>query len=279
MIIDARLRPATPAYLSSTVNMAPFCQTYYQRFGVGIAESVVKQSLDLCLNEMDAAGITLGCAPARWGWGESPYIAPEEVADITTNYNGRFYGAIAVHPGYFYRSVEMIEQFVVNGPVRAVCMEPGISAGLHIDDRSIFPLYELLSEKKIPLFLMTGGANGPDISFANPEHLDKMLVNFPNLTVIGIHGSVPYVMQDIMVALRRPNYFPCPDMYLDNTPFCRPYIEAANGMLQDQFLFGTSYPFIPMKESVDLFMTFGVKDAVMEKIMGKNAARALNLNL
>ena len=62
----------------------------------------------------------------------------------------------------------------------------------------------------------------------------------------------------IFCAFRRPNMFICPDMYLNNTPFRDRYIQAANCMLSEQFIFGTSYPFMPMKEGYDLFMDMNI---------------------
>ncbi len=280
MIIDARLRPATAQYLSSTVLLDAGCEVYHKRFGVGVAPSVQQRSVELCLQEMDEMKIDLALAPARWGIGKDPIVSPEEVVRCMKDYGGRFYGGIAVCAAEMEKSVEMIEKWVINGPVKAVCMEPGISpVPMYFDDARIYPLYAYLQEKEIPLFIMAGGLAGPDISYCNPEHLDKMLKDFPKLTVIDIHGGVPYVDTTIFGAVRRPNLFICPDMYLDNTPFATRYIEAANGLLQDQFLFGTSYPFIPMKEAMEIWNGFPIKKEVMPKLMYENAARALNLNI
>lgn len=279
MIIDARLRPATAPYLASTVYVHPSTEVYHKRFGVPMAPSVREKSIALCLEEMDEMKIDVGLCPARWGSGRDPIVPPEEVARVMKEYPGRFYGAIAICAAEMKKSMDMIEKWVINGPVRAVCMEPGVSpVPMHFDDARIYPMYDFLQTHNIPLFLMAGGLCGPDISYGNPEHLDRVLVNFPRLTVINIHGGVPYVDQVLFCALRRPNLYLCPDMYLDNTPYWQPYIEAGNGMLQDQMLFGTSYPFVPMKDGCELFKTFPVKEEVLPKWMYQNAARALNLN-
>jgi hypothetical protein len=279
MIIDARLRPATQQYLSSTVLLDAGCEVYHKRFSVGVAPSVTKRSVELCIKEMDEMKIDLGLAPARWGIGHDPIVAPEEVARCMKEYKNRFYGAIAVCAAEMDKSMKMIDNWVIHGPINAVCLEPGISpVPMHFDDARIYPLYAFLQEKEIPLFIMAGGLCGPDISYGNPEHLDKMLCDFPKLKVINIHGGAPFVDGVIFCALRRPNLFLCPDMYLDNTPFATRYIEAANGLLQDQFLFGTSYPFIPMKEAFNIWNNFPIKPEILPKLMYQNAARALNIN-
>ena len=81
-----------------------------------------------------------------------------------------------------------------------------------------------------------------------------------------------------MVAFRRRNYFPCPDVYVPDSPFGRIYAEAGNSMIKDQLVFGSAYPLITLKEGVDSWMRLPFKERVLENIMWKNAARALKLN-
>lgn len=278
MIIDARLRPPTDYYLSSTTDIPGF-DTYYKRFGVERAPSLEGRSMELCFQEMDKVGVTLALCPARWGWGKDPLVPADEVVRVMQEYPGRFYGAVAVDGSQTRRAFSIIEEYVLNGPVKAVCMEPGISqTPLYIDDKRLYPIYDFLQEREIPLFLMGGGANGPDLSYQDAVHMDRMLVDFPNLTVIDIHANVPFVQQAIMVALRRPNLFLCPDMYLDNTPFMREFVDAMNCMLQDQIVYGSSYPFIGIVEGYELFMKMPIKKDVLPKIFYENAARALKLD-
>ena len=280
MIIDSRCRPALESFLVSTVGPAGAPVSPFARFGVS-APSILQRSLELFFQEMEEAGITYAVAPARWSFGnheEDPLVPADDVVQMVTKYPRKIYGAIAISARHIYRSLTLIEKYVVHGPVRGVCLEPGMQ-GMYIDDKRLYAIYDFLQESEIPLFLLSGGGNGPTISYANPEHLDQMLVDFPSLTVIGCHGAVPYPDQDIFVAFRRRNYYPCPDVYLPDSPYARPYIEAANHMLKDQMLFGTAYPFISMKEGVDKFMQFPIRPEVLDNILYKNAARALKIDL
>ena len=47
--------------------------------------------------------------------------------------------------------------------------------------------------------------------------------------------------------------------------------------LQEQFLFGTSYPSIPIKPFVDEFRALPLKSAVLPKILYQNALRVFKL--
>ena len=55
------------------------------------------------------------------------------------------------------------------------------------------------------------------------------------------------------------------------------YVQAANGFLADQLLFGSSYTFRPIGQSIEDAQKLGFKDEVVEKFFYRNAARILNL--
>ena len=277
MVIDLRLRPVTESFLKSTTDIFP---TYGCMFGYDLPPSVVARSMDLCCQEMDEAGISLGVAEARWSFmpQKEPIVPAEDVIDIVTKYPDRFLGAIAINGYHVRRAIEDAEKYVVNGPATGVSLELpfGFSQNpeLPIDDESLSPLFDYIESEDIPLFL-TGGC----IYGSQPvNHIDSMMKKFPNLRVFDLHGHVPYVNEIIHVALTHKNLFICPDMYAINTHYTRPYVDAANGFLQDQILFGSAYPFIPMKEAVNLYNTYFKNDKIRDKVMYKNAIYALKLD-
>ena len=150
---------------------------------------------------------------------------------------------------------------------------------MYPNDRRIYPIYEKLEAEGIPLLLMAGGGNGPDLSYGFPAILDQIAADFPKMTIINTHGGYPYVTEVLFVAYKRPNIYICPDMYLFNFPGWQDYVTAANGFLQDRFLFGTAYPFIPLEEGVAHFKNMPFKPEVLPKLLYKNIATALKLDL
>ena len=276
MVIDLRLRPVTENFLKSTTDIFP---TYGCMFGYDLPPSVVARSMSMCCDEMDEAGISLGVAEARWSFlpQENPIVPAEDVVDIVTRYPDRFLGAIAINGYHIQRALEDAEKYVVNGPITGLSLELPFgfsqSPELPIDDASLSPLFDYMESQDIPLFL-TGGC----IYGSQPvQHIDAMLKRFPKLRVFDLHGHVPYVNEIIHVALTHPNLFLCPDMYGINTHYTRPYIDAANGFLQDQIVFGSAFPFIPMKPAVDIYNTYFKNNIIRDKIMYKNAVRALKI--
>lgn len=276
MIIDMRLRPVTESFLKSTTDIFP---TYGCMFGYELPESVVRRSMELCCREMDEAGINLGMAEARWSFApqSDPIVPAEDVVDIVTRYPDRLKGAIAINGYHVQRAISDAETYVVNGPCTGLSLELpfgfSMNPELPINDKSLQPLFSYMQEQDIPLFL-TGGC----IYGSQPVYcIDDMLKSFPRLRVFDLHGHVPYVNEIIHVALTHPNLYLCPDMYGINTHYTRPYVDAANGFLQDQIVFGSAYPFIPMKPAVEVYETYFKTGTIRDKIMYQNALRGLNM--
>ena len=155
-------------------------------------------------------------------------------------------------------------------------LEPGFGApARHPDDALYWPIYEHLQQRGIPLFLMSGPTT-PDPAFNNPERLAKVAQAFPQLSIVCYHGYWPNVQQAIGVAFRYPNIYLVPDMYLFQ-PGSEAYVQAANSFLADQLLFGSSYPFRPIRQSIDDAQALGFNESALEKLLYGNATRLFGL--
>ncbi|WP_316219334.1 amidohydrolase family protein [Bradyrhizobium sp. SZCCHNR2026] len=173
-------------------------------------------------------------------------------------------------------AIEEIERAVSQLGFKGIDIEPGFGAPpRHPDDRVYWPIYERLQELDIPLFLMTGPTT-PDPRFNDPSGVAVAAAAFPRLKIGVYHGSWPRVQEIIGVAFRHANVHLIPDMYLFQ-PGQEAYVKAANSFLADQFLFGSSYPFRPIRQSIDDYAAAGFRDDVLERVFSTNAIRLLNL--
>jgi len=155
-------------------------------------------------------------------------------------------------------------------------IEPGFGEpARHADDAVYWPTYELAAALKVPLFLMTGPTT-PDPRFNDPAALARVAQAFPTLPIVSYHGWWPNVQGAIGVAFRYDNLYLVPDMYLFQ-PGSQAYVEAANSFLGDQLLFGSSYPFRPIRQSIDDAQRLGLKDAVLQRFFSGNAQRLFGL--
>ena len=129
----------------------------------------------------------------------------------------------------------------------------------------------------VPAFVMSGPTT-PDLRLNDPFAVDRVAKTFPKLPIVCCHGFYPHVDDMVTVAFRNENVFVSPDMYTF-APGGRLYVEAANGFMKDQFLFGSSFPFRPMRQGVEDFRALGLSDEALAHAFWRNADRLLGLGL
>jgi predicted TIM-barrel fold metal-dependent hydrolase len=169
-----------------------------------------------------------------------------------------------------------IERAVRKLGLLGINLEPGFGKpALRADDPLLFPVYESCAALSVPVFLMSGPTS-PNLELTDPAPVGRVARAFPHLQIVCYHGFYPYVNEMIGIAFRYENVFVVPDMYLF-LPGGALYVEAGNGFLQDQLLFGTSHPFRAMKQTVEDFIALGWRDSVLDKVLHTNARRLLRL--
>ncbi|MDR2690594.1 MAG: amidohydrolase family protein [Azoarcus sp.] len=155
-------------------------------------------------------------------------------------------------------------------------LEPGFGEPpRHPDDPVYWPIYEWANQYQVPIFLMSGPTT-PDPRYNDPSPVAKVARAFPQLQIVIYHGYWPRVDEAVGLAFRHENVHLVPDMYLFQ-PGTESYVAAANSFLREQFLFGSSYPFRPIGQTIDDFLHLGFKDDVVDKLLYDNAARLFRL--
>src|SRR5437762_1122372 len=153
------------------------------------------------------------------------------------------------------------------------------------DDRSYYPLYSVIEEAGLPAVFHTGqtgigaglpGGRGIKLRLSNPMLLDDVAADFPGMTVILAHPSVPWQDEAISIATHKAN------VYIDLSGWSPKYfppqlVRAASSLLQDKVLFGTDYPLLTPERWLRDFDLLEVKPEVRPKILKHNAARLLGL--
>ncbi|WP_270938295.1 amidohydrolase family protein [Falsiroseomonas oryzae] len=278
-IVDFRLRPPARGFLATKIYAnAANRDRYTRRLGFEPAASVQQQSMPLLLQEMDAAGITTGVVVGRTT-ATLGSVPNADVAEIVREHPGRFVGVGSADTTDRHRAAAMIAECRSLG-LAMVNLEPGVmDPPRRPDDRRLYPIYAQCEDAGTKLVIMAGGGAGPDITYTAPHCLDRVLADFPKLTIVCSHGGWPWVQEMVSVAFRRPNLFLCPDMYLIDLPGMDDYLRAANSFLAEQILFGTAYPFCPLGPYVERFLRLPIRDAARERILWRNAAELLGLEM
>jgi len=276
-IIDFRLRPPTRGFLKSKIYaVAENRKRYTEKLGWPLVASADAQSMDLLFTEMDDAKITTGVVVGRTT-ATLGAIPNADVAQTVADHPDRFIGIGSADSSDRKTAFAMIDEILSLG-LKAVNLEPGVSAvPMRADDRRLYPIYAKCEDANLPVVIMAGGGAGPDLSYNDPMAIDRMLGDFPALKVVCSHGGWPYVQEILGVAFRRENLYLCPDMYLRGLPGTAEYLAAANGFLSERILFGTAYPFCPLKPYVDWFLAQDLSETSLQRVLSGNARTLLSL--
>jgi predicted TIM-barrel fold metal-dependent hydrolase len=278
-IIDMRSRPS---FLHDFYGKTPGTKAYEtarwlnRRTGSLDDEHFARsRTLDAFVQEVRDAGIHQAVIVGR----DTPALTHtnDEIRDLTVGHrellgigsvNAQLQGPRAV--------IHEVERAVKKLGLVGINIEPGFgNPPVKADHPSLFPVYEACQALGAPVFLMSGPTS-PSLEFTDPAPIGRVAAAFPDLSIVVFHGAWPYVNEIIGVAFKHPNVFVVPDMYLF-LPGGHIYVEAANGFLREQLLFGTSYPFRAMKQTVDDFLALPWNDEVLDGILHGNAERVLRL--
>jgi hypothetical protein len=106
--------------------------------------------------------------------------------------------------------------------------------------------------------------------------LDDVAADFPGLTIVMAHPSVPWQDEAISIATHKAN------VYIDLSGWSPKYfppqlVRAANTMLRTKVLFGSDFPVITPDRWLADFDKLEIKPEVRSLILKDNAARMLGL--
>ena len=281
-IVDMRVRPPfLHKFFGSTPGTPEFEVVRWLNRRVGSNDpdhfTAVKDSAAM-LSEMDGAGITMGVIVARSV--PNVRVTNDQIGQLVRQAPSRYVGIGLVDPQFLGldAAIAEVRRAVSVLGCKAINVDPGfLERPIPPDDALMFPIYRACQELDVPVFIMSGPTSA-DLSLTEPRSIARVAKAFPKLPIVVCHGAYPFVQEMIAVALMHENVYVSPDMYTF-MPGGNLYIDAANGFMKDELLFGTAYPFKPMKQGVDQFLQSGLRADVLDNVMYKNAAKLLKLDL
>jgi predicted TIM-barrel fold metal-dependent hydrolase len=221
-------------------------------------------------------------APAATG---HPALSSEEVADAAAEHPDVLipFGSVDPHAGK--AAVRRARALVAEHGVRGFKFHPSLQA-FEPNDVRYYPLYEAIQELGVPALFHTGqtgigaglpGGHGIKLRYSNPMLLDDVAADFPGLTIILAHPSVPWQDEAISVATHKAN------VYIDLSGWSPKYfppqlVRAANSLLKRKVLFGSDFPVITPDRWLADFATLDLKEEVRPLILKDNAIRVLGLS-
>ena len=156
--------------------------------------------------------------------------------------------------------------------LRGIKMHPD-SQRFAIDDRSLFPMYEIARDKGLPVMLHMGDLR---YSYSQPILLRRVLEQIPGLRVIAAHFGGYSVYEEAFQTLRDMDcvFDTSSSLMLLEPGMAEKYI---NGYGAERLAFGTDYPMWDPVEERKRFDALKITAAQKEQIASKTAKRVLGL--
>jgi predicted TIM-barrel fold metal-dependent hydrolase len=209
---------------------------------------------------------------------------PKLISDLVKQYPDRYIGAVTVLPQLdIMKSVREIERAVKDFGIRTILMRPFASM-MYANDRRLYPLYAKCAELGAVVSMVVGVnfTTNPNLQYCDPTLVDSVATEFPDLKIILTHTGWPWATQAVAVVWKNTNVYidisgVMPRYIAMDGSGYEPIFRFGNSVLQNKVLWGTDWPLIDMKRSVNEVMELPLKDEVREKWTYKNAMQLFNL--
>ena len=204
-------------------------------------------------------------------------ISNDEVAAVVAAHPTRFTGVAAVDLEHPMAAVRELDRAVGELGLRALRVVPWLW-DRPPSDRLYYPLYVRCIELGIP-FCTQVGHTGPAMS-SEPgrpiPYLDRVALDFPELTIVAGHIGHPWTDEMIGLAWKHDN------VHIDTSAHAPRYYPEAllqymAGHGADKVLFGTNYPQLPLERCVAEARALDLPDEALNAFLHGNATRVFGL--
>jgi predicted TIM-barrel fold metal-dependent hydrolase len=263
--LDQQLLDASAAYFKAGTDRTPTLEhiaAYYRE------------------RRMAAVVFTVDAGTAR---GHEP-LSSAEIAQGAAKHADGLIPFGSVDPLRGAAAVRQARELVEVHGVRGFKFHPSLQAFAPNDHRH-YPLWETLAELGVIALFHTGqtgigaglpGGYGIKLRYSDPMLLDDVAADFPSLTLVLAHPSVPWVDSSLSIASHKAN------VYLDLSGWSPKYfppqlVKAANSLLKRKVLFGSDFPVLTPDRWLADFTALEIKDEARPLILKENALRLLGL--
>lgn len=266
-IIDSWAQQPNPLFMSQ-----PWLATLLR----WTRQGATAPSIDTTLAAMDAAGVdrALLCA---WAGPQGVLIDNDETAAHVRAYPDRFAGVATADLRYPVEAVRELRRAVTDLGMVALRVVPWLW-NLPPNDRRYYPLLTACVELGIP-FCTQIGHTGP-LCPSEPgrpiPYLDTVLLEFPDLVVVGGHVGYPWIEEVISLATKYPNF------YIDTSAYAvhrlpPALVDYMRGAGRTRVLFGTNWPMLSAERCLQHLADLGLDAEVGDLFLGGNAERIFKL--
>jgi predicted TIM-barrel fold metal-dependent hydrolase len=243
----------------------------------GRPETMLTATVEETIAEMDAAGVDMALLSA-WhaptGW----LITNDDVAAAVDRAPDRFRGLASVDLSDPMGAVRTIRQLAHDDRFVGLRVVPWL-VGLPPDDRRYYPVYVACVDAGMPLCTQIGHT-GPLRSSETGRpipYLEHVLLDFPDLVVVGGHVGFPWLDEVASLTVKFPNLYVDTSAYaLDRLPGA--FLSYMSGVGRSRVMFGTNWPMISHTRALRSLDELGLAPEDRQAFLSGTASRIFGLS-
>ncbi len=208
----------------------------------------------------------------------------EIVASVQAASGGRLIGIAGASPAAGPEGVARLDRAIRELGLRGISVAP-YANGLCADDKRYYPIYAKCAELGVPLVMHASTHLLAHVrnDCSHPSRIDQVAMDFPGLTIIAHHGGWPWVLELVSVAMRHPNLYISPAgmrprNFAKTGSGWEPLLQFGDTLLRDRILWGSNWPMLPIRRSIQEIADLPLRLASREAWLGANAARLFGLD-
>lgn len=233
-------------------------------------------TVESTLKAMDDANIDIMLLSAWWGR-DGELISNENVAEKIKQSPDRFKGLATVDLNDPMKAVREIRRCADSGQFVGVRVVPWLW-DLPPNDRRYYPIYVACIEAGIPLCTQIGHT-GP-LCRSEPgrliPYLEDVLLDFPELVVVGGHVGFPWIDEVISMAHKFPNFYVDTSAYVVHR-LPHDLVEFMRNEGRSRVMFGTNWPMLSPQRCLSGLDNLDLDDDIRTMFLSGNARKVFNL--
>lgn len=174
-----------------------------------------------------------------------------------------------------HAAAQLVREHGVRDEVVAVGVMPSY-VGCDLNDRRLYPAYDACIDLGLPVRINVGVA-GPALPsrHQHPELLEELLLELPELTVIGCHMGHPYELLLIRLMMKLPNLYLMTSGYLPKyfDPAVVRFMGSSRGI--GRVLFASDHPGIPLPKAIEEAGKLGLQQEALDQYLGDGLSAVL----
>ncbi|MEO0439503.1 MAG: amidohydrolase family protein [Pseudomonadota bacterium] len=228
------------------------------------------------LAAMDAADVDISLLSA-WHGPAGSLISNEEVSAQIDAAPDRFRGLATVDLSQPMEAVRELRRWVDAKKFVGVRVVPWLW-DLPPNDRRYYPVYAACVDLGVP-FCTQIGHTGPLMRSETGRpipYLEDVLLDFPELVVVGGHVGFPWIDELISLTIKFPNF------HVDTSAYAvhrlpPDFVGFMKGLGQERVMFGTNWPMLSPATCLKGLNDLGLTDVQQDAFLSGNACRVFKL--